>query len=172
LAAVLREDPEGFLLLLQGRHPHAAVELRRRFEKTLAGVHERVLFLPAQDPVDYRRLLSLADVFLDSPHYSAGFTGYDAFSLGLTIVTLPDGFGMGNYVRGFYRKIGLEHLVARTPEEYVNQAVRLGTDREYRESVRSLIGGRRDALFEDLYAVREYERFFEGAITRARGADG
>lgn len=168
LAAVLQADAEGFLILLQGRHPQPASELRRRFERTLAGVHDRVVILPAQSPADYRRLLSLADVFLDSPHYSAGFTAYDAFSLGLPIVTLPDGFGIGNYVRGMYRKMGLEHLVSRTPEQYVNQAARLGTDRAYRDSVRALIGGRSDVLFEDLNAVRECEQFFENAIACAK----
>lgn len=168
LAAVLRGDPQGTLVLLEGKDSQAARALRRRFQGTLAGVHERVLFLPAQAPENYHRLLSVADVFLDAPHYSAGFTGYDAFSLDLPIVTLPGGLGMGNYVRACYRKMDLEELVSGTPEEYVSQAVRLGTDREYREAVRALLQQRSELLFEDLAAVREHEQFFETALAGAR----
>jgi predicted O-linked N-acetylglucosamine transferase (SPINDLY family) len=174
-AGVLHGSPQGFLVLLEGNRPHAASVLRTRFERTLAGLCDRVIFLPSQSPADYARLLSLADVVLDAPHYSAGFTAYDAFSQGLPIVTLSDGFGLGNYGRGFYRKMDLEHLAPRTPEEYVALAVRLGADRDYRRSVCELIAERSGVLFEDLEAVREYERFFETAIaggdaeTRRRG---
>jgi protein O-GlcNAc transferase len=171
LAALLRADPQGFLVLLAGKDPYPANQLRRRFERTLAGVQDRVVFLPAQSPADYLGLLSVADVFLDAPHYSAGFTGYDAFSLGLPIVTLPDGFGIGRYVQAFYRKLELGDLVSATPEEYVSQAVRLGTDRGYRESVRSLIVQRAGALFEDMEAVREHERFFEEALAGAEAGE-
>ncbi len=136
----------------------------RQLTTPLTTPSDRVIFLPSQTPADYARLLSLADVFLDTPHYSAGLTAYDAFGQGLPIVTLPDGFGIGSYVRGFYRKMDLEHLVARTAEEYVALAVRLGTDRDYRQSVRSLISERSGVLFEDMEAVREYEQFFGGVV--------
>ncbi|MGO8750305.1 MAG: hypothetical protein ACLQNE_30540 [Thermoguttaceae bacterium] len=170
-AGVLRGNRQGFLVLLEGNRPQPAAVLRRRFESTLAGLCERVIFLPSQSPADYARLLSLADVVLDTPHYSGGFTAYDAFSQNLPMVSLSDGFGLGSYVRGFYRKMDLEHLAARTPEEYVALAVRLGADRDYRRSVCERIAERSGVLFEDLEAVREYERLFESAIAGGRDAE-
>jgi predicted O-linked N-acetylglucosamine transferase (SPINDLY family) len=167
-AGVLRGSPQGFLVLLEGNRPQPASVLRQRFERTLAGLCDRVIFLPSQNPADYVRLLSLADVVLDTPHYSGGFTAYDAFCQALPMVSLSDGFGLGSYVRGFYRKMDLEHLAAGTPEEYVAQAVRLGADRDYRQWIRKLIAERSGVLFEDLEAVREHEAFFESAIARVR----
>lgn len=170
LRGVLEADSQGLLVLVKGRHENGASLLKARLERTLTGLTDRVVFVPWQTSPNFHRLLSLDGVMLDTWHYSASFMAYDAFSLGLPIVTLPDGFNMGRISLGLYRKMGLEHLAARTPEEYVSLAVRLGTDREYRQSVRSLIIERSEVLFEDLELVREHEGFFETALAEAEEA--
>ncbi len=109
---------------------------------------------------------------LDPPHYSSSLTGYDAFALALPVVTLPGTFNVERYALALYRKMGIAELVADSPEDYVKRAVRLGTDRDYRHSVRSRIAERSEALFEDMQAVREHERFFEHALQRAKQSDG
>jgi predicted O-linked N-acetylglucosamine transferase (SPINDLY family) len=58
--------------------------------------------------------------------------------------------------------------VAGSPEEYVNIAVRLGTDRLYRAEMKARILAANEALYEDMAAVREMEQFFRGAIEKAR----
>ncbi len=55
-------------------------------------------------------------------------------------------------------------LMAATPEEYVEIAVRLGTDPDHRRDARTRISQRSPILFEDLDVVREHERFLEWAI--------
>lgn len=168
LRGILEANPEGHVVLLEGRHPHVAAQLRRRFEKTLAGAAKRVLFVPSQEPAGYYRLLSLADVVLDVPQYSSALTGYDAFALGVPVVTLPGSLMVQRYALGLYRKMGIDSLVVGSADEYVALAMRLGKDPDYRESMRSLIAGRSDALFEDTEVIREYEDFFEHALERAR----
>ncbi len=166
LRDILQGDPQGHLVLLKGRHEHAVGQLRLRFDKTLGRAASRVVFLPPQRPADYYRLLSLADVLLDPPHYSSSLTGYDAFALGLPLVTLPGDLMVQRYALGLYRKMGFEDLVVRTPEEYSALAVRLGTDGEYRRWVSCQIAQRSGALFDDLDAVREYEEFLEHVLSR------
>lgn len=168
LLGVLASDPEGFLVIIEGKHPHGYELLRRRFEETLAGVLNRVLFLPTQSPVDFVRLLSVSDVVLDTVHYSVGLMGHDAFSLGVPVVTLPGEFNVGRYTLGYYRRMGIEELIAHSPDEYIGLAVRVGTDRDYREAVCRKIAERSDVLFGDQDAVRGYERFFEYALEQAR----
>jgi hypothetical protein len=58
--------------------------------------------------------------------------------------------------------------VADGPAQYVEQAVRLGTDREYRAAMRARIAAASPVRFEDLEVVHEHERFFEDAIATAR----
>lgn len=167
LLGVLASDPQGFLVIIEGKHPHGYQVLRRRFDKTLAGVLNRVLFLPTQSPLDFSRLLSVSDVVLDTVHYSVGLMGHDAFSLGVPVVTLPGEFNVGRYTLGYYRRMGIEELIAHSPEEYIRLAVRVATDRDYQQAVRRKIAERSEILFEDQDAVRGYEQFFEYALGQA-----
>ncbi|MFV1980797.1 MAG: hypothetical protein ACC655_06560 [Rhodothermia bacterium] len=168
LRAILEADPRGYLILLEGSSVHAAAQLRKRFERTLGATVRRLIFLPAQEPAAYCRMLSLVDVVLDPPHYSSGWTGYDAFSLALPVVTLPGQFSVERLAMALHRKMGIAELVADSPEDYVTRAIRLGTDRDCRHAVRSHIAERNDVLFDDVEVVREHERFFEQALERAR----
>jgi predicted O-linked N-acetylglucosamine transferase (SPINDLY family) len=165
LAGVLDADPTGHIVLLPGKHPRPAALLRERFARTLGKAAERVLWLSPESTADYYRLLSLADVLLDTLHYSAGLVGHDAFSLHLPIVTLPGEFNVGRYTLGYYRRIGIDKLIVSTPSEYVAQAVRVATDRDYQQHLRRLLAERSSVLFEDRQAVDAHEAFFEQALS-------
>lgn len=167
LRRILEEDPRGYLILLKGSHERPAAQLQARFQRTLARAAERVILIPPQSPDEYYRLLSLAEVLLDAPHYSSSLTGYDAFSLGLPLVTLPGGLMVQRYALGLYRKMGFEDLVATSPDAYSALAVRLGCDGEYRRWVCSQIVQRSEVLFEDIQSVHEHEEFFDFALARA-----
>ena len=126
-------------------------------------IHGRgeIVFLPPQPFDDYCRLLQLADVILDPPHYGAGSSCYDLFSFNLPVVTLPGELIVGRITQACYRKMGVEDLVVHSAEEYVSKAVQVATDRDYRKYVTERIAEASDVLFNDLEAVREHERFFE-----------
>jgi predicted O-linked N-acetylglucosamine transferase (SPINDLY family) len=163
-AAILSRDAEGFLVLLEGKPARAAELLRERLRRTLGSLSNRVVYMPVQSPESFRRLLTLSDVMIDPPHYSAGLTAYDAFAAGVPVVSLPDEYAVGRYTLGCYRKMGLDHLIPRSREQYVSMAVRLGTDRSHRQKLRQEIANHSGVLFEDVEVVREYERFFEMAL--------
>ena len=172
IRGVLDRDPRAFLVLLEGRQPEVIDALRKRFCRTLGPVADRVIFLPSQPPPQYYRLLALADVLLDPPHYSSALTGYDAFALALPLVTLPGRLMVERYALGLYRKMQMDQLVARSAEHYITLAVQVASDRDYREHIRACIAERRDVLFEDMEAVRQHEEFFETALESARQKAG
>ena len=60
--------------------------------------------------------------------------------------------------------MGVLDCIAGSPREYVDCAVRLGTDADYRHHVSRRITSAASTLFEDLQSVREFERFFNEAI--------
>jgi predicted O-linked N-acetylglucosamine transferase (SPINDLY family) len=169
LRGILQADSKGYVVLVE-RNRQAVAALRARFERTLGDVAGRVLFVPQVK--DFHQFLALADVFLDTMHYSIGLMGHDAFALNLPVVTLPGEFNVERFALGFYRKMGLTDLVAGNAEEYIAVAVRLGTDRQWREWIRSRIAERSEVLFDDFEAVREHERFFEYALARAEREAG
>jgi predicted O-linked N-acetylglucosamine transferase (SPINDLY family) len=91
-------------------------------------------------------------------------TSLEAFALGTPVVTLPAGFQRGRHTQAMYRRMGLDDLVASDAKSYVDLALKLANEPEYREAVRGRIQQASHVLFEDAQVVREFERFFEEAV--------
>jgi predicted O-linked N-acetylglucosamine transferase (SPINDLY family) len=58
--------------------------------------------------------------------------------------------------------------VARSAEEYVQIAVKLGCDPEWRNEVSNRLRESRWRVFEDRQAVTEHERLFRELVARSR----
>jgi protein O-GlcNAc transferase len=167
LAGILRADPRGRVVLLKGAAGDAAEQVAERHRATMPDVADRVIWLPIQATPAYHRLLSLADVALDPVPYGVGSSAYDIFSHDLPLVTLPGRHNAGRYALACYRRMGLTGPVAATPGQYVQLAVRLGTDPDARAEARSRIAAASPVLFEDISIVNEHESFFEKAISKS-----
>ena len=171
LAGILRRDLSGVVVILGDRYEHVQNALRHRFSLTISDVTDRIVFLPRQSFTDYLNLLALADVVLDTLHYGGALTTYDAFSLNKVIVTWPGRFARGRYTLGCYRKMGIDDWIAGDSEQYVDLAVRVGTDHRLRVEEERRIGEASNVLFEDLHAVHEYEQIFQQLIHVARDSN-
>jgi predicted O-linked N-acetylglucosamine transferase (SPINDLY family) len=162
---ILEGHPSSHIVILRGDCRKSAEALHARLVGSLGEtLCKRVVFIPAQKPADYYRLLSLVDVVLDTPAYSASLTGYDAFAYRVPIVTMPGEQMVQRYAHGLYTRMGLGHLSVSSEQEYVELAVRLGRDAELLEEARASIGARNEALFEDRGAIQEYETLFERIV--------
>ncbi|MCL2119659.1 MAG: tetratricopeptide repeat protein [Planctomycetaceae bacterium] len=168
LRRVLDCDPNGHLLLkIHSSESTAAQQLKCRMTQMLGkSLMRRVIFLGKLSCDQYQRLFSLATAVLDSPVFTGGYTAYDAFSYGVPMVTMPGTVGVQAFTSGFYRKMDMCEMAAHSPEQYVEMAIRLGTDRDFHEAVSRKILERCDVLFNEELAVREFERFFEKAIQK------
>jgi predicted O-linked N-acetylglucosamine transferase (SPINDLY family) len=167
LAEILRRDPLGLLLVPEG-HAHCRKLLRERFSATAADVAGRICWIPWQTYDDYLRLLAVVDLALVPTQFGGGRTSYDALALGVPVVTLPSPYLRGRITYGLYRAMDVPDCVARTPEEYVDIAVRLGTDAGHRRAVGAKIMAAHGRLYEDLEAVREVEQFLLAAVEQSR----
>ena len=87
-ANILRSNPLSYLWLL--RHP-AEGESHILQEFISRGIHkDRILFSNFEDNKSmYMVRTSVCDVILDSPMWSAGATGLDAYWSGVPIINLP-----------------------------------------------------------------------------------
>jgi predicted O-linked N-acetylglucosamine transferase (SPINDLY family) len=164
MAGILRRDPHGRVVLLKNPSGIAAAQVAHRQRMTIPDVADRIVWLPFQKRAAYHRLLSLADVVLDPVPYGVGSSAYDIFSYDIPLVTLPGPYNAGRYALACYRRMEILDLVATTPDEYVEIAVRLASDRDYREEIQARIAHSSPILFDDLSVVREHEQFFERAI--------
>jgi len=92
---------------------------------------------------------------------------FDAFSFGVPNVTLSGRLCVQNFATGAYNRMGLHDLPCQTIEQYIDLAVRLGTEPDYRHEVSRRILERNHLIFEDADTVREHERLFELMIEGA-----
>jgi predicted O-linked N-acetylglucosamine transferase (SPINDLY family) len=98
---------------------------------------------------------------LDTVHFNGMNTSLEAFAVGTPVVTLPSALQRGRHTQAMYRRMGLEDLIATDAAVYVEQAVRLANDAEYRRTVSARILAANAVLFEDDAVVCEFQRFFE-----------
>jgi len=168
LGDVLRRDPRGRLVLIAGPHASWTEQLLDRMSRANPDVADRIVFIPRLDGLDYFNLLSVADVLLDPPHFGGGNTTYEALGMGIPIVTWPGAFMRGRVTAACYQKMGVMEGVAADPWAYVERAVRLANDSEWRREVAGKIQANSHVLYEDKEVVRELEDFLSQAVAAAR----
>jgi hypothetical protein len=74
----------------------------------------------------------------------------------------------GRLASGILKRMALDECIAKTDQEYIEQAVRLAQDKPYRDQVSSKISTKRDILYDDLESIRALEEFLVLAIDEIR----
>lgn len=147
IRAILEGDPQAELVLLEFR-AGAMEQIRRRFGRTLGALASRIRFLPRAAHEDYLQYVAAADVVLDPFHFGGNNSSCEALSLGIPVVTLPAFQLRGRFTLGLYKEIGIDFCIARSAAEYVDIALKLGRDEEYRRWASEQISARSARLFD------------------------
>lgn len=163
-AQILRRDLEGVIILLSHPSMDCNQLFMDRIGKTYPDIVDRIRFAPRMPRDQFLSLLMIADVVLDSIHFSGGNTSYEALAFGTPIVTLNNPFMKGRLTVGLYRRMGMTDCIAETSEAYIDLAVHLGTVPVARAAMREKILSQCGVLYEDIAPVRELEQFFLQAI--------
>jgi protein O-GlcNAc transferase len=157
LAGILRGDPNGVLLLLEGRFPEWQSMLLKRWQRNMPDVISRIRFLPKQPRPRFLDLLSISHVMLDPIVFGGGNTSYEALGLGLPVVTQPDPFLRSRLTAAMYHQMGWTELVANSPKKYIEIALKLGMNPDYRAYCSREIQARSTEIFHDAAAVTDLE---------------
>ncbi|UAJ73054.1 hypothetical protein IQE94_01500 [Synechocystis sp. PCC 7339] len=148
--------------------------ITEKFKKRLNGAFNRFglklvdfcTFSPTLSFNDYLIVQQLSDVFLDTFGWSGGVTSHDAIACGLPIVTCPGELMRGRQSYGMLKRIGVTETIAETETEYIEIAVRLGLDHEWRQSIHDKMAENKHRLFDDQECVRGLESFLEEAVQK------
>ncbi len=97
----------------------------------------RILYAPDRPPEQHLARLGLADLFLDSLPYNAHTTASDALWAGVPLLTRRGTAFPGRVAASLLHAAGLSELVTETVEDYEVLAVRLATDRQAFNAVKS-----------------------------------
>lgn len=158
LKAILKRDPEGKLILLEGTQKSWADQLKQRFSKTLKPVLEQVIWLPRLSAVDFINLIAVSDVMLDPLHMCGGNTCLDALTTGTPIVTLPLKLSKSRIPYALYHQMGVMDCVVSSKEEYIDLANKIANNPDFRLNIKHKILQNVDKIYENINAVKEFEQ--------------
>ena len=164
LAAILRRDPAGIVVLLEGSFTDWTAALRRRFSRSMPDVQDRVRFIPQRGTAAYFALLRAADVVLDTFHFGGGISALDIFAAGAPVATLAGAYFRGRQAAAAYAEMGMADCVSHSVEAYVESALRLAGDHDHHAAVARRIDAASDRLFNRMEAVRSLEQFLERQV--------
>lgn len=163
---ILDNDPNGRVAILRGVYDSWDEILKRRFEKTIPHVVDKITFVPRQSYDNFLDLVAMADVMLDPLHFGGGNTTYEAIAFGTPVVTWPSDLLRGRITYAIYKAMGVNDCIANSWEDYFALAVRLGTDSDYRNHIRQKLLSHGDIIYEDKGFISKLEDFFCEVVRR------
>ena len=168
LIEILEREPRAVLVMFNSREREINEQFSQRFGKEFAkrglNPHERLKILPRVSHHDYLRINLACDVMLDSLYWSGGNTALDAIACSLPLVTLPGEFMRGRQSFAMLKALGLNELIAESKEQYVDIALELGRNEDFRKRTRKKMNEKSNSLFSQKAPVHALESFLLSAF--------
>lgn len=169
---ILSQDASGHAVLLVGNDRRVADRLKERMRRSMRpSAASRLICLPHQTVDSYYRHLSVASVVLNSPIYAGEITSIDGFLYDVPSVARTGELLVQRYTTAFYEFLGIDDFAQNDQHDYVRQAVRLGTDRDYRRHIVEKIRAGSDRFFDRPETIERWESFVESAVDSPVGAE-
>ncbi|MGB3755479.1 MAG: tetratricopeptide repeat protein [Rivularia sp. (in: cyanobacteria)] len=145
--------------------------LNRAFEQFGLNYQDYCLFLPRMRATMFAGVSAIADVFLDSIGWSGCNSSLESVAHNLPIVTLPGDLMRGRHSMAILKMMGIEETIASNKEEYVQIAISLGKDFQYRQYISEQVADNKHKLYGDLKPVRALEAFLLKVVNKPRRFD-
>ncbi len=136
--------------------------ISKLFQKEGHAFEKYSYFHPRCGSEEFLGLIEESDIILDSFNWSGGNTSLEAISLNKPIVTCPSGFMRGRYTYAILKILDIEETIASSKKEYIEIAVKLASDINFRNFIVNKIKKHKNKLFNDDKPVR----FFEDVIRK------
>lgn len=131
---------------------------RKRFEQHGVGQHRLKILDPLPNRADIKKLLGLADVYLDSYPYGGATSLIDTLEAGLPPVVMSGDVLRFRQAPSMLQELSMSRLICCSEESYIDLACRLGTDTGLRQQLRDAIRAKMDSrpafLDSHAYAIK------------------
>ena len=168
---ILAADDRAVIVFFQADSRQTTQSFADRITRGMAtrGIPPRnqIKFLPRLSSASFRSVLSLADMVLDTVHWSGGNTSLDALSVGAPIVTLPGAFMRGRQSKAMLEILGVPELIADDFKDCIAIALRVAADTMQRKEMKETLLARRGELFgrvEPLHALALHLEEIHGSM--------
>lgn len=155
LGAILSQDPNGILLLLDDGKFSRSHQLRL-YNNIGEEEFKRVKFSGKTGMIEFINFHKISDVCLDIFPFGGCNTTLEALEQTTPVVTLPSKFINGRFTYGFYKKMGIMDCICYSVKDYIQLALKLGTDRDFNKMIRTKISKKKDLLFNEQDSIQEW----------------
>ncbi|GMI10324.1 hypothetical protein TrRE_jg7768 [Triparma retinervis] len=176
IIGILERDREGIVLLQSSGEPATTDIVKERLmRKAGEDITGRILYLPRVSSAQFFDLLRYSNVVLHPFPFGGSKTSSDAFWVGGRLVVMGGmGYLRGRMARAYYAEVGGEiegDVVAVDTEDYVDKAVRIGTNAHgVGDKVRKVLERERGRIFGDVGVREEWYRWLERVVGHGDGA--
>ncbi|AFZ14220.1 Tetratricopeptide TPR_2 repeat-containing protein [Crinalium epipsammum PCC 9333] len=170
-AAIAQRVPSAHFAFI-GSHISEAIteKFKQRLQKVFASYglnsEDYCVILPRLDGVEYTNLNLVSDIYLDTFSWSGGNTTMTAVASNLPVVTCPGEFMRGRHSYGILQMLGVTETIASSEAEYIEIAVKLGLNKEWRESIVAQFKQNQHRIFEDKTCVVALEEFYRNVVQK------
>jgi predicted O-linked N-acetylglucosamine transferase (SPINDLY family) len=170
-AELLRRVPDS-RLLLKYRNQFVSTAVRERVMAAMraAGVDPGRVQMPGETESFARHLRSYnaIDLALDPFPFTGSTTSFEALWMGVPVVTLAGEVMAARWTAAMLHALGLDELVAHTPDEYIGLAARTAGDASTLERLHATLRARVEAspLCDGAGRARQIGRFLRAVWRR------
>ncbi len=168
---ILARDPRAviafFVETAQGQTRAIMTRLQRGMQRRGIEPRQQIKFLPRMSRGDFLAVLASADVMIDALHWSGGNTALDALACGLPIVTVEGRTMRARQVAAMLRLAGVEELIVRDTQEYVERALQVATDQSYRAELAQRVRVGATRVFDRSEPIAALARQLEAVAGRS-----
>ena len=131
--------------------------LTRFFQNAGYSFNEYCYFHQRCSEDEFFGLIDESDIILDSLNWSGGNTSLEAISLNKPIVSCPSNFMRGRHTSAILKILGIDETIASSKKKYIEIAVKLARDKEFRDIIINKIKTHKKKLFNDDSSTRYIE---------------
>lgn len=167
-AAIAQRVPQAQFVFISRPNTAIAERFKQRLKRAFANYNLNAdnycIILPKLNQDDYWNLNLISDIYLDSFGWSGGHTTLEALACNLPVVTYPGELMRGRHSYGILKRLNLTCLIAKEKADYIEIAVRLGTDRVWKNNIVERIELHQNLLWDDLKPIKTLEEFYERLV--------
>lgn len=124
-------------------------------------IEDHAIFIPAMRKARFHALMRHSHVYLDTIGFSGFNTAMQSIECDLPIITYEGKFMRGRFASAILRKMGLEELISHSTKDYIENAVKIVMDENFRKSIKNKIIIKKYSLYSDMSVIKKLEDFIE-----------
>ena len=161
LKNILEKDPDSLIILIKNNKELYTMHesFKNRLLKNDVDLN-RIIFVDKMAHHNMMAVYNNTDVVLDSFFFGGDTTTREAFEVGAPIITLPHKYLGSRWTQAYYNHIGVTELIAKNLDNYVELAVKVGTDKNYSNNLKTKIKNNSHKLFNSKNASLAWEKVF------------